>query len=199
MVMHHLGVHMGNQLSGYEATGGGEAVGLAQLCEKAMRFPAIDPIWSDDVLSQKLKSWIVQRKAEANRDHTVAGGKYPHLCRFANHLHTALGDSLRIIAVDRDIEASIRSLKSRSENHRGQWFAANDEDCERLQCSLLEHRDQFIAEHPDVPVFRIEFSELVTYPEEVIRNLIDFLGIDPTEEEIASAIDHGSSELRKHG
>lgn len=39
MVMHHLGVHMGNELGGYEATGGGEAIGLAQLCEKAMRFP----------------------------------------------------------------------------------------------------------------------------------------------------------------
>ena len=199
MVMHHLGVHMGNQLSGYEATGGGEAVGLAQMCENAMRFPAVDPAWTDEKLSQKLKSWIGQRKAEANRDKTVAGAKYPHLCRFAEHLHSALGDSLRIITVDRDIEASIRSLQSRSEKHRGQWFAANDEECEQLQRSLLEHRDNFIAAHPKVPVFRIEFAELTTYPEEVITNLIEFLGIEPTEEEIASAIDHVNPDLRKHG
>jgi hypothetical protein len=199
MVMHHLGVHLGNQLSGYEATGGGEAVGLAQLCESAMRFPAIAPVWPDHQLVQKLKSWIVQRKAEANRDKTFAAGKYPHLCRFVSHLHEALGDSLRIISVNRDIEASIRSLKSRSEKHRGQWFAATDEDCERLQRSLLEHRDAFIASHPEVPVFHIDFSELTTYPEEVINNLIEFLGIEPTAEEIAAAIDHVNPQLRKHG
>jgi hypothetical protein len=33
MVMLHLGVHMGNELGGYDATGGGEAIGLAKLCE----------------------------------------------------------------------------------------------------------------------------------------------------------------------
>jgi hypothetical protein len=30
-----------------------------------MRFPAVDPVISDDQLAQKLKSWIVTRKAEA--------------------------------------------------------------------------------------------------------------------------------------
>ena len=37
----------------------------------------------------------------------------------------------------------------------------------RDACSaaLLEHRDEFIATHPDVPVFRIDFAELTTYPE----------------------------------
>jgi hypothetical protein len=48
MVMHHLGVHMGNELGGYEATGGGEAIGLANLCENAMRFPAIEPFRHPD-------------------------------------------------------------------------------------------------------------------------------------------------------
>ncbi|MFG0263147.1 MAG: glycosyltransferase family 25 protein [Novipirellula sp. JB048] len=199
MVMHHLGVHMGNQLGGYETTGGGEAVGLAKLCEKAMPFPAVDPAISDERLTQQLKSWIVPRKAEASRDKTVAGGKYPHLCRFAEHLHAALGGSLRIIAVNRDIEASIRSLQDRSGKHAGQWFAADDEACERLQRNLLEHRDQFIKAHPEVPVFTIEFAELTAEPHRVIRALIEFLGIQPTDDEIASAIAHVNPELRKHG
>jgi len=29
---------MGDQIGSYKSTGGGEAVGLAQLCERAMRF-----------------------------------------------------------------------------------------------------------------------------------------------------------------
>ena len=190
---------MGNQLGGYEATGGGEAVGLSQICEKVMRFPATDPNVSDEQLTQTLKSWIVTRKSEANRDRTVAGGKYPHLCRFVEHLHAGLGDSLRIVSVERDIEASVRSLQNRSEKHRGQWFAADDEACETLQRSLLAYRDEFIASHPDVPVFRLEFSELTTYPEEVISNLIEFLGIEPTPDEIQSAIEHVNTELRKLG
>ena len=129
----------------------------------------------------------------------MAGGKYPHLCRFAGHLHEALGDSLRIISVHRDIEASIRSLQDRSNKHRGQWFAADDDACDMLQRSLADHRDRFIEEHPDVPVFRIEFSELTTDPESVIRELVEFLGIEPSEEELASAIAHVNPDLRKHG
>lgn len=68
MVMNHLGVNMGNELGGYEATGGGEAIGLAQLCEKAMLFPAINPKIPDSQLSKQLKARIIACKAEANRD-----------------------------------------------------------------------------------------------------------------------------------
>ncbi len=199
MIMHHLGVHMGNELGGYEATGGGEAIGLAKLCEKAMRFPNTDPTIPDQQLTRQLKNWIVARKAEANRDSTVAGAKYPHLCRFVEHLHAGLGNSLRIIAVDRPIEASIRSLKNRSGKHRGQWFAADDKQCEQLQHSLLDHRERFIASHPEVPVHRIDFAKLTEDPETEIHALVAFLGIMPTTEELDSAIAHVNPDLRKFG
>lgn len=199
MVMHHLGVHMGNELGGYEATGGGEAVGLTKLCEKAMPFPTVDPKIPDKQLTQQLKSWVVARKTEANRDRTVAGGKYPHLCRFAEHLYAGLGKSLRIIAVDRPIEASIRSLQDRSRKHEGQWFSADDAACERLQRSLLEYRERFIDTHPSVPVHRIEFARLTEDPAGTIARLVDFLGIQPTDEEIQSAIAHVNPTLRKFG
>lgn len=199
MVMHHLGVHMGNQLGGYEATGGGEAVGLAQLCEKAMRFPAMDPVIGDEDLAGQLKSWIVARKSEANRDKTVAGGKYPHLCRFADHLYTAIGDSLRVISVNRDIDASVRSLQARSKRHAGQWFSADDDSCRRLQLSLQKSRDSFLASHPSVPVFQLDFYELTEDPEAVIRRLVEFLGIEPTGEEFNLAVSHVNPDLRKHG
>ncbi len=93
-----FGRSYGQRTRWLRSNGGGEAIGLANLCEKAMRFPAIDPKIPDGQLAKQLKAWIVTRKAEAIRDRTVAGGKYPHLCRFANHLYEALGSSLRIIA-----------------------------------------------------------------------------------------------------
>ncbi|MFN7890402.1 MAG: sulfotransferase domain-containing protein [Pirellula sp.] len=154
---------------------------------------------NDEQLTKQLKAWVVARKSEAVRDRTVAGGKYPHLCRFARHLHTAIGPSLRIIAVDRPIEASIRSLQDRSRRHPGEWFAASDVECERLQCSLLEYRESFIREHPDVPVHRIDFAKLTEDPEGEILRLIDFLGIEPTLEEINSAVSHVNPQLRKFG
>ncbi|TWU39311.1 sulfotransferase [Novipirellula artificiosorum] len=199
MVMHHLGVHMGNQLGGYEATGGGEAVGLANLCEKAMRFPATDPTIADEELVRRLKSFVINKKAEAKRDNTVAGGKYPHLCRFADHLYQAIGESLRIVTIDRPIEASIRSLQARSKKHRGQWFAADDETCDRLQRSLLEHREQFIQSHPNTPVHRVDFQVLCDDPRTEVQELVDFLGINPSDEEFDAAVDHVNPELRKHG
>ncbi len=63
MVMHHLGVHMGNELGGYEATGGGEAIGLANSV-KSDAIPATDPKTADGQLSKQLKAWIVARKAK---------------------------------------------------------------------------------------------------------------------------------------
>jgi GR25 family glycosyltransferase involved in LPS biosynthesis len=199
MVMHHLGVHMGNELGGFEATGGGEAIGLAKLCEKAMRFPKIDPTIPDAQLTNQLKAWIISRKSEAIRDQTVAGAKYPHLCRFAKLLYDAIGSSLRIIAVDRPIEASIRSLRDRSQRFPGQWFSCSDEESEILQRSLLTHREQFIMSHPDVPIHRIDFSKLTEQPEAEIAKIVEFLGIHPTPDEINSAIAHVNPQLRKFG
>lgn len=199
MVMHKLGVHMGNQLGGYEATGGGEAAGLARLCEKAMRFPLTEPKMPSQRIARLLGKWARHRKQEAISKNTFAGGKYPHLCRMANELHEALGDSLRIVAVDRPIKASIRSLQSRSAKHPNQWFSASDDECEALQVSLLTYRDKFIQEHSEVPVYRVDFARLTQEPEAVIYELIAFLGISPTEEQIKEAITHVNPKLRKHG
>ena len=88
---------------------------------------------------------------------------------------------------------------ARTRKHRGQWFAADDESCDRLQRSLRDHRERFIATHPTIPVHRIDFAELTQSPREVITRLIEFLGIEPTEEEIESAIAHVNPELKIHG
>lgn len=199
MVMHHLGVHMGNELGGYEEAGGGEALGLSQLCEKLMRFPSVNPSVSDAQISTKLQSWINQRKMEARRKGTVAGGKYPHLCRFAGPLYAAMGSSLRVVTCDRPIEASIASLQTRSRKHLGEWLGATDDQCEALQRSLLQHREEFLASYPEVPVHRILFADLTANPSSEIERLIQFLGITPTDEQFEAAVNHVQPKLRTHG
>ncbi len=74
-------------------------------------------------------------------------------------------------------------FKIEASRHPGQWFAAGDDACDKLQRSLLEHRETFIQEHPEVPVHRINFAKLTEDPETVTNELIAFLGIEPTAEE----------------
>jgi hypothetical protein len=50
-----------------------------------------------------------------------------------------------------------------------------------------------------VPVHRIDFAKLTEDPEGEILRLIDFLGIEPTLEEINSAVSHVNPQLRKFG
>ncbi len=163
-----------------------------------MRFPAIDPKVGDGQLTKQLKSWIVGRKTEANRDKTVPGAKYPHLpiCRAFVRRLGRLTSNNRCRSTHR---SAIRSLQDRSNKHRGQWFAADDAACERLQRSLLDHRERFIKANPKVPVLRVDFAELTKDPVAGIARLVEFLGIDPTEEELESAIAHVNPELRKFG
>lgn len=198
MMMHHLGVHMGNELVGHEETGGGEAIGLAECCEQAMPFPAIDPIIGDEELTQQLRTWINDRREEAGKRDTVAGGKYPHLCRFAKHLLEAVGKNLRIISVQRDIDASIRSLQARSRKFPDMWFSASNEQCEQLQHHLLQHRRQFLLDHPQVPVLEIDFEQLLADPQAAVLQLIEFLGIQPSSSALDQAIAHVQPQLRKH-
>ena len=50
-----------------------------------------------------------------------------------------------------------------------------------------------------MPVHRVNFAKLTEDPETEILSLIEFLGIDPTTEEIASTIAHVNPDLRKFG
>ena len=199
MIMHHLGVDMGNKLEGYEIDGGGEALGLKQICERVMPFPNCDPTAADDEIIKALKVYIFEKTDDQVGDEPIAGGKYPHLCRLAEHLFQALGDALRIIAIEQPIEASIASLQAHHHQLGGEWAVADDQACETLQRSLLAAREEFLQRHPEVPLLRIDFSELTKNPREQILRLIAFLNIDCSEEEIQCAIDHVNPSLRQHG
>jgi len=66
----------GRLVFGYESTGGGEAVGLAQICERAARFPKT-PTKLPMSIRPQLRKWIRARQREATQRNTIAGGKVP--------------------------------------------------------------------------------------------------------------------------
>jgi hypothetical protein len=187
MMLHKLGVSMGDKLGGYEGKhgGGGEAVGLASICEWASPFPKAEIIRPRRDVSRRLGNWIHKR----TKTHRLAGAKYPHLCAMGDELVQACGESLRVIVCDRPIEESIDSLQRRSRKSKG-WLAASDEDCEKVQRWLFEEREAFLERVAPSSVLRLSWSETRDDPAATVQKMIEFLGIEPTDEQMAAAVGH---------
>lgn len=187
MILHKLGVNMGDKLVGYEAMhgGGGEAAGLAAICEWAARFPADRITQPRDQLRKKLERWITGRMASR----VIAGGKYPHLCAMGDELKSICGDTLKVIHCDRPLEASIDSLKRRSRKCSG-WLAVSDEDSEAVQRWLWDEKEKFLASMPPEKVLNVSHEEVMTNPQRVVDEMIEFLGISPTPDQIQAAVSH---------
>lgn len=193
MILHKLGVSMGDQLTGYEGNhgGGGEAVGLQHICERYARFPATEMLAPESARGQ-LKQWIEGRM----RRHAVSGGKYPHLCAMIPAIREAAGDRLRVVHCDRPLEDSIESLKRRSRKCKG-WLAVSDEQCEAVQQWLWEEKTKQLSRLPGKNILDVDFDRLMNETESVVDEIIDFLGLSPTEEQRLDAVNHIRGDIKK--
>jgi len=187
MMLHKLGVSMGDKLTGYESRngGGGEAVGLARLCEKAAKFPKVG---IDDPKGCKvlLANWIADRR---RRNKSILGGKYPHLCAMGPMLKSICGKTLRVIHCDRPLEDSIESLKSRSSKCSG-WLNVPDDKCEKVQSWLWQEKQRFLSQMPQGSVLHVRYEDLMADPESAVRSMVAFLDLSPTDSQIAAAVSH---------
>lgn len=183
MMLHKLGVNMGDKLGGYESQhgGGGEAPGLANICERAAKFPSTT-IRDRARTDRELAAWVRRRM----RRSLIAGGKYPHLCAMGQTLAATCGPALRIINCDRPLEDSIDSLKRRSRKCSG-WLAVSDSACEKVQRWLWLEKEALLRQHEH---YNVRYDELLSDPESVVDGLIAYLGITPTPEQRTAAIQH---------
>jgi len=69
MILHKLGIHMGDNLGGHENKngGGGEARRLAQICEQAVKFPSTQFSIDKNIIQKKLTGWIDERTLKAKK------------------------------------------------------------------------------------------------------------------------------------
>ena len=194
MILHKLGVSMGDKLGGYEGNhgGGGEAAGLGNICERAARFPST-AIKSPERIKKRLREWIAGRW---RRGPHMVGGKYPHLCAMIPMLQSATNGRLRIIHCCRPLEDSIDSLKRRSRKCTG-WLAASDEQCEAVQEWLWDEKSKHLGDVPKAQVLDVEFDRLMNETEAVVNEIIKFLDIEPTEEQYQAAIEHIRDDIKK--
>lgn len=185
-VLHKLGVHLGNQLGGYEPSGGFEAVTLAHLCEHAYPFPSTTLAIPREQLLRDLRSFIAEKRLEAQWKNTIAGGKYPHLCAMGDELREICGDALRVIHINRPLDESIASLKKRSAAAKD-WLRIGDERAEAVQRWLWERKAAFLD---TVDHLTIEFDDLLTEPAAQVDRVIEYLALKATDDQRAAAIAH---------
>jgi hypothetical protein len=165
--LHHLGVVMGHQFWGnyYE------------------------PAW----LSAQLRAWwdeprLVERVGRADRvrvlrewveglERTAAwvGAKHPLLCLCGPDLVEAWGADVRFVWAYRPLENSIRSLE-----RRGWW-----PDAGAVQRRLWHAVTEFLADREHL---RVEFADLMDDPARQVRRVADFLGLEPSAEQVAAAV-----------
>ena len=173
--LERLGVFMGRQ------TEGGECQRLRYILEGVMRFPRCEPIvrCSD---RGALRRWLSDHFAAAGE--RLAGAKYPHLCRLAAEIE-AIHPDLKLIHVARPLDDSIESLVARSARATG--LHATREECETLQRSLHDSLREFLRDRPHL---RVASENLLRFPAREIDRVIEYLGLDPTPDERAAAIEH---------
>lgn len=191
MMLHKLGVNMGDKLVGWESRngGGGEAANLARLCERAARFPAAGFTHPPDQIRRNLRTWVNGRIAKAKKKGIRVGGKYPHLCAMGDMLKDICGRGLRVVHCNRPLAESIESLQRRSRTAKG-WLNASDEQCERVQQWLWEEKTRFISSLPKNQVLTVDYADVLSRPALVVDQMAEFLGLHPTEEQCALAAAH---------
>lgn len=190
-VLYHLGLHLGNKLIGYYGTNpekncGFEAVGLRDICEKAIPFPVTNWKIPRGQLWSHLRTFINEKKREAFFKHTIAAVKYPQLCQMGPQLRNLCGKTLRVVHINRPFAQSVASMQKRPDVRRNGIDPQAVEDHQRW---LQEGKVQLIDKLPKSQVLNVDYSQLVSHPRVVVTRLKKFLKIKPTPEQVQRALD----------
>lgn len=183
-ILYHLGVHMGNNLAGYygqnpEKSCGFEAVGLQAICDQAIPFPGKVYGLTENTISARFRKWIRSRQEEALQKGTIAGGKYPTLCRLMGYLTEVVGPALRIIHIDRPIGESITSLVRRCPQRRPAALRRHQE-------WLQQAKQEFLCSWPDH--LTVSYDDLLSDPQAETLRLIRYLHLKPTTDQCSRAV-----------
>jgi len=171
-VLYHLGFYLGKELIGYYGNNpqgdcGFEAVGLAGICEAAIPFPATESKWKRGKKWNRLKGFLNSKRREAYNLSTVAAGKYPQLCQFGKQLVNLCGEHLYIVAIDRPIRDSIRSLQKRDSKKDPDQLTAH-------QRWLDDGKEWTIGQVDLKRVLRIDYYDLLADPVRVCERVREF-------------------------
>lgn len=188
-ILQKLGIFIGSDIKGHWAIkgggGGGEDSELAKICESIFMTPAISTNMTKTQIINRLNGWITSHRNKAKQLELIAGCKYPTLCSMSEYFKEIIENKyLRIVHCNRPLEDSINSMIKRG----------YDPDIVTThQKWLYENKIQFLSRISEKQIITINFNEMISNPNKTVYNLINFLEIDPSDEQIYSAINHVKS------
>ena len=184
VALQHLGVQMGDEPGGFRCNGGGEDRQLAELCERAMPFPAPSLAIQKPELEDRFSAYLGHLTWRATKQSQIAGGKYPHLCAFGPMLKHWCGEQLRVIHVERPIEDATAALTRRTTVAGGLEITA-EQQAKRVQIELESKKHNFLRTKPHLT---IHYADLRESPETQLRRLVTFLTMPITGDAFESAV-----------
>jgi len=177
-VLHHLGVFMGADfvLTYRELDKSWEDTRLSQLCRRAFNERSLALQMSPGSFEAKLRSWAHHHYHAARIAGRRPGAKDPLLCLAIGFIIDA-GIPMVPVVVDRPFAKVVASL------NRLEWFADEQERAEST-AHLIGARDSALA---GVATVKVDFEALRATPADVIRRLVDELGLEVTETQLEAA------------
>lgn len=200
-VLHHLGLHLGNELTGYYGNSpesnacGFEAVGLRKLCERAIPFPATEFACGRIQVERELRHWINQKRREAAARGTIAAGKYPQLCQLGAPLLDICGEQLRVIVSDRPVSQSVESLRRREPQLAPDRLSDH-------QAWLQAGKEWLLGQLAESQKLVVSYERLLADPAREAARIVRFLNRTPSEAQIGRIlewVDQGKQHVRDRG
>lgn len=195
-MLHKLGASMGQKFfQGREvdsAKGCFEALPLYQLCMRAYKEPDFKESNTRQERIRDLRQWLSGRWNHG----PIIGAKHPKFCLMVPELVEAW-PNVKLVVVTRPIEESVASLIK-----AGWWHTRNPTMGEKWAGELLSHfiteRDKALQQVPADRVLHIAFHDVIANPKLIAEQLAKFVGLAPTSQQTAEAVDHVDDSLYRN-
>lgn len=190
-VMHHLGVYMGRWFRRPRKAnqkGFFEAERFGQICRRAYKEPWLTEQTSYRERVKAIRGWGIMSRSNIASTRLM-GVKHPTLCIMIPEVLEAWGPETKIVSVVRPITSVMSSLIARG------WGWPR-QAVKRVLPAMVQARDEALEDVPAEQVLRIDYELLLAEPEAVVTNLVEFLGIYPTPNEIRAAVRFVDPKLR---
>jgi hypothetical protein len=187
-MLHALGVSMGDRMKPANRAnpkGFFEANQLASICRSSFAEPWMVERNNQEVRVKKLRAWAMSRAFSEGQPASIIGAKHPTLCLMIPDMIEAWPRG-KFVVVQRPLEESVKSLEA----SRWGWPV---EAREQTTAKLIRQRDSDLRGS----VLRLNYHDVVAKPEFVVRQLLQFTGVNPSPEQIGAAIQHVDPKLHR--
>jgi hypothetical protein len=177
-VLRKLGVYMGDKFGGCESDGGGEAIEILRICERAMPFPQMRLRMTPHNIKSQFATFV---KKQWDTTESLCGAKYPHFCVFAPYFTEICKARLHVIHAQRSLEHSIASLVKRSGKRH------DHQKLENLQGFLWQEKNRFLKTTPHLTV---QYDEMIDDPAAPMRAIVEHLKLEVSDAQIKAALNY---------